>query len=149
MLLVSFCVVGLLFPQQTRPRSSRHSAVTANVQATLVSLHEVENAAQSLGLQLAVSTLGPGYKIELFWGRTTDGLPAGQSVAGDLIGYSNGFSQPNGVVHLEAIEVRRFTGYWGRRRYAADRRRYDALPKVDRLGAQPYACIVASLVRVS
>ena len=46
----------------------------------------------------------------------------------ELLGYSDGFTQPGGAVHLETIEVRKFTGFWSRRterggkRYAAARR---------------------------
>ena len=41
----------------------------------------------------------------------------------DVLGVAGGFSQPNGVVHLDTVQVRRFSGYWdgdaSRRRAAA------------------------------
>ena len=46
----------------------------------------------------------------------------------ELLGYCDGFTQPNGVTHLETIEVRKFTGFWARRkergaaRYAATKK---------------------------
>merc|ERR1740130_2432821 len=48
----------------------------------------------------------------------------------ELLGASDGFTQPTGVAHLETIQLRRFTGYW-RRSWS---RRYDETPKLDRQG---------------
>ncbi len=36
--------------------------------------------------------------------------------AQDLLGYTVGFVQPNGLLHLDTMQIRRFSGYWDRRR---------------------------------
>ena len=45
--------------------------------------------------------------------------------APELLGYSDGFTQPTGVVHLETIEVRKYTGFWARKK-PKGAARYDA-----------------------
>eukprot|EP00614_Pseudopedinella_elastica_P028570 CAMPEP_0172615870 /NCGR_PEP_ID=MMETSP1068-20121228/62563_1 /TAXON_ID=35684 /ORGANISM="Pseudopedinella elastica, Strain CCMP716" /LENGTH=267 /DNA_ID=CAMNT_0013421151 /DNA_START=30 /DNA_END=830 /DNA_ORIENTATION=- len=34
----------------------------------------------------------------------------------DLIGYTTGFVQPGGLLHLDTMQIRRFSGYWQRRK---------------------------------
>lgn len=34
----------------------------------------------------------------------------------DLIGYTVGFVQPGGLLHLDTMQIRRFSGYWDRRK---------------------------------
>jgi len=34
----------------------------------------------------------------------------------DLIGYTNGFVQPGGLLHLDTMQIRRFNGYWTKRK---------------------------------
>jgi hypothetical protein len=103
----------------------------------LLTLDEVESAARRVGCTLKVDATGPVYRVELLW---DDGkqLPAPQiQTLGynddkppppELLGYSDGFTQPTGVTHLETIEVRKFTGFWARKkergakRYAASRK---------------------------
>lgn len=34
----------------------------------------------------------------------------------DLVGYTNGFVQPGGLLHLDTMQIRRFSGYWTKRK---------------------------------
>ena len=112
------------------------SMLAAQEKGGALSLSEVEDAARRIGCQLVVKATGPVYKIELLWdegqkypaprvqmlGYNDEPLPPPE-----LLGYSTGFTQPTGIVHLETIEVRKFTGFWARKtqrggeRYAAVR----------------------------
>ena len=101
-----------------------------------LTLAEVEAAAKRVGCKLTFQATGPVYRIELLWDEGRQ-MPAPQvQTLGyndesppppELLGYTNGFTQPTGVVHLETIEVRKYTGFWARRterggrRYAAAR----------------------------
>ena len=105
---------------------------------SLLTLAEVEAAAKRLGCELSIKATGPTYRIELLWdgGRALPNPKVQQLGYNDepdpppeLLGYSNGFSQPTGAVHLEAIEVRRYTGFWSRKK-AAGAARYDAVKKL-------------------
>jgi hypothetical protein len=102
----------------------------------VITLEEVEDAARRVGCKLKITATGPAYKVELLWDAgaslpapivQTLGYQEDRPPPPDLLGYSNGFAQPNGVAHLETIEVRRFNGFWSRKterggaRYAAAR----------------------------
>ena len=104
----------------------------------LLAFDEVEAAARRLGCEIVAKATGPAYRIELTGWESGKALPAPRVVSlgynddemppPELLGYSDGFTQPTGVTHLETIEVRKFTGYWARKkergaeRYAAARR---------------------------
>jgi len=60
---------------------------------------EVQQAAARLGVTLKEKVVGPWYQMELFKGD-------------QLLGKTSGWAQPWGSMHLETIEVRKFTGYW-------------------------------------
>ena len=93
----------------------------------LLTMADVKDAAERLGCRLKINGIGPAYKIELEWLAAPggDGMP-------ELVGFSDGFSQPTGVVHLESIQVRRFTGYYALSR--AERRRYATLTQAEERG---------------
>ena len=100
-------------PRVTRARPPLLCA--ADDRCGAISLAEVGEVAERLGCKLAVNSMGPGYKLELLWGDEM----AGQMIGGDpsrpeLLGASDGFTQPTGVAHLETIQLRCFTGYWRR-----------------------------------
>jgi len=67
--------------------------------ADFVTTEDVEAAADRLSVELRENTAGPWYQMELFSGDKQ-------------VGKTSGWAQPWGVMHLETIEVRRFTGYW-------------------------------------
>ena len=83
-------------------------------------LLRVEAAAKRVGCKLTFQATGPVYRIELLWDEGRQ-MPAPQvQTLGyndesppppELLGYTNGFTQPTGVVHLETIEVRKYTGF--------------------------------------
>lgn len=77
-----------------------------------ITSQELAAAAQRLGVDLRENTNGPWYQMELYSG-------------GRQLGKTSGWAQPFGVLHLETIEVRRFTGYWS------------AKPQNIRAGASP------------
>jgi len=65
----------------------------------LATTEDVAAAARRLSVELRENVAGPWYQMELF--------------AGDKqVGKTSGWAQPWGIMHLETIEVRRFTGYW-------------------------------------
>mmetsp|Transcript_563 Transcript_563/g.1234 ORF Transcript_563/g.1234 Transcript_563/m.1234 type:complete len:210 (-) Transcript_563:173-802(-) len=88
-------------------------------------LSDVRAAAARLGCSLVIKAWGPAYRLEL---HSASQLPDGAGQKGSMLGYSDGFTQPNGVVHLESIQFRRFTGYWSRRQGARSRR-YKVAPR--------------------
>jgi len=102
-----------------------------------VSLSYVESVAALLGCRLAISGVGPAYRIELLWdGGAAVPSPVyggGEKPRAELLGVSSGFSQPTGVVHLEAIQIRSYSGYWYRRRRSANSgaTRYSRAPRVE------------------
>ncbi|KAL3930052.1 MAG: hypothetical protein SGPRY_001699 [Prymnesium sp.] len=98
----------------------------AAMSSSLISLSEVHQAAHGLGCTLEVKAIGPAYKVELWWREP----PGGE--AAELVGVSDGFSQPTGVVHLESIQVRRFTGYYDLSR--SSRKRYKSLMRAEEGG---------------
>ena len=120
-------------PQQRpplRPAAARTPSLRlAASDGELIQLSEVEEVAARLGCRLAVSSIGPAYKVELLWASdVAQQMIGGDASRPDLLGSSEGFTQPTGVVHLENIQLRRFTGYW-RRSWS---RRYEATPKLKR-----------------
>jgi len=92
-----------------------------------VAYSEVEAAAARLGCRLSARVTGPAYRLELLWEGPGEEEPS-------LLGYSDGFTLPTGVAHLESIQVRRYSGYWSRSRLNRDGRRYAAVPKLDQHG---------------
>lgn len=127
---------ALLSPP-TRVRSSHKSRFT-NLQGSsspassaaseeLVTLEEVQAAAKRLGCTLRIQETGPVYRLELLWQGPDNNEPS-------LLGFSNGFTQPNGVAHLESIQIRRFSGYWQRSRLNPEADRYAKIPKFDKYG---------------
>ena len=104
-----------LGPSLRATRARQPLLCAADDRCGAISLAEVGEVAERLGCKLAVNSVGPGYKLELLWGDDM----AGQMIGGDpsrpeLLGASDGFTQPTGVAHLETIQLRRFTGYWRR-----------------------------------
>ena len=132
----AFCPAASLSARPSAPLRARHPAARRRhgpcaCSSPLITLAETEAAAARLGCRLVVQSTGPAYKLELLW----DDAMAGQMIGGapsrpDLLGSTEGFSQPNGVVHLENIQIRRFTGYW-RRSWS---RRYQEAPRLERQG---------------
>jgi len=103
----------------------------------LLTYAEVEEAARRVGCELRATATGPAYRVELLWeGGKALPSPKVQTLGyndekpppPELIGYSDGFTQPTGVTHLETIEIRKYTGFWARRkergaqRFAATRK---------------------------
>eukprot|EP00435_Cladocopium_sp_Y103_P066830 s972_g29.t1 len=60
---------------------------------------DLQRAAKRLNVELRENTAGPWYQIELYSGDRQ-------------LGKTSGWAQPWGSLHLETIEVRKFTGYW-------------------------------------
>ena len=108
-----------------RPRGPSMCAAAA-ADGTLT-LADCEAAAARLGCALRPTSVGPAFRVELAWegGRA---LAGGDPAQPELLGYSEGFSQPTGCVHLESLQVRRFSGYWSRQR-RDQKARYDAAPR--------------------
>ena len=103
----------------------------------LLTLDEVKAAARRVGCEITTRSTGPAFHIEATWadGKAfpapiiqTLGYQDDEPPSPELLGYCDGFTQPNGVTHLETIEVRKFTGFWARRkergaaRYAATKK---------------------------
>eukprot|EP00930_Biecheleria_cincta_P031758 TRINITY_DN22022_c0_g1_i1.p1 TRINITY_DN22022_c0_g1~~TRINITY_DN22022_c0_g1_i1.p1 ORF type:complete len:255 (-),score=58.21 TRINITY_DN22022_c0_g1_i1:73-837(-) len=68
-------------------------------QADFITSEELNQAARRLNVELRENVAGPWYQIELYSGDRQ-------------LGKTSGWAQPWGTLHLETIEVRRFTGYW-------------------------------------
>ena len=82
-----------------------------------ISLDEVEAAARRVGCEIKAKVTGPTYRVELLWegGKEfpspqvqTLGYQDDEPPPPELLGYSDGFTQPTGITHLETIEVRKF-----------------------------------------
>ena len=111
-----------------RPRGGDGpSMCAATAAAGTLTLADCEAAAARLGCALRPTSVGPAFRVELAWegGRA---LAGGDPAQPELLGYSEGFSQPTGCVHLESLQVRRFSGYWSRQR-RDQKARYDAAPR--------------------
>eukprot|EP00931_Biecheleriopsis_adriatica_P070048 TRINITY_DN43845_c0_g1_i1.p1 TRINITY_DN43845_c0_g1~~TRINITY_DN43845_c0_g1_i1.p1 ORF type:complete len:285 (-),score=51.47 TRINITY_DN43845_c0_g1_i1:76-882(-) len=76
------------------PRSQANSA-----DDDVVTTEDVQRAARRLNVELRENVAGPWYQIELYSGDRQ-------------LGKTSGWAQPWGSLHLETIEVRKFTGYW-------------------------------------
>jgi len=74
-------------------------AAGAPKSSKIITSADLQQAARRLNVELREQTLGPWYQIELYSGDRQ-------------LGKTSGWAQPWGVLHLETIEVRRFTGYW-------------------------------------
>lgn len=66
---------------------------------SFITTAEVAAAAKRLNVELREEVTGPWYQMALYSGDRQ-------------LGKTSGWAQPWGVLHLETIEVRRFTGYW-------------------------------------
>ena len=111
-----------------RPRGGDGPSMCAAAAAAgTLTLADCEAAAARLGCALRPTSVGPAFRVELAWegGRA---LAGGDPAQPELLGYSEGFSQPTGCVHLESLQVRRFSGYWSRQR-RDQKARYDAAPR--------------------
>merc|ERR1712113_790263 len=60
---------------------------------------ELRLAAKRLNVELREEIAGPWYQMALYSNDRE-------------VGKTSGWAQPWGIMHLETIEVRRFTGYW-------------------------------------
>lgn len=130
-----------LRPSQTRrgKTASGHGAsrlllliiargVECSARAIGCSLSDVQATAARLGCSVVVKAWGPAYRLEL---HSSSPLPEFATASGEqstLLGYTDGFTQPTGIVHLEGIQLRRFTGYWSRRQ-GSGARRYKDVPR--------------------
>jgi len=132
--LVGHLTVAALFSSP----AVRHAQPRASATSTeLLTLDDVRAAASRIGCKLDVKATGPAYRIELLWAPTTGSgaLPTVPVFGGDdeppseLLGYSNGYTQPFGAAHLETIQVRQYTGYWARRRRRGGER-YERAPRL-------------------
>ncbi|CAE7770477.1 unnamed protein product, partial [Symbiodinium pilosum] len=65
----------------------------------VLTTEELKRAAKRLNVELRENVAGPWYQIELWSGDRQ-------------LGKTSGWAQPWGSLHLETIEVRKFTGYW-------------------------------------
>ena len=102
-----------------------------------LTLDEVCAAAARINCELRVQATGPSYRIELLWRPGSDEpLPTVPVFGGaetpppELLGFSNGYTQPFGAAHLDTIQVRQFTGYWARRRSRGGAR-YESAPRTE------------------
>lgn len=94
--------------------------------ADFVTTEDVAAAAKRLSVELRETATGPFYQMELYNGD-------------QQLGKTSGWAQPWGVMHLETIEVRRFTGYWTAKPAGAapeesvdEKKRYADIAKVAR-----------------
>mmetsp|Transcript_36721 Transcript_36721/g.118000 ORF Transcript_36721/g.118000 Transcript_36721/m.118000 type:complete len:248 (+) Transcript_36721:42-785(+) len=110
-----------------RLRASVSGVATVAATTEPVMLGDVKAAAERLGCTLQVQATGPVYRLELLWCGPGDAQSS-------ILGYSNGFTQPTGVAHLESIQIRRFSGYWQRSRLNPEADRYAKVPKFDKYG---------------
>lgn len=125
-------IVGLVGPMLvSRALPCRASASLP----TPLTLDEVRAAAVRINCELRVQATGPSYRIELLWRPGSDEpLPTVPVFGGaetpppELLGFSNGYTQPFGAAHLDTIQVRQFTGYWARRRSRGGAR-YESAPR--------------------
>lgn len=92
--------------------------LTPSVVVGIMTLERVRGAAHAIGCEIKTSAIGPAYRIELLADADAN-LPDTPQADGRLLGYSSGVALPNGVAHLESIQLRRYTGYWRRSRSAA------------------------------
>ncbi|CAK9094664.1 unnamed protein product [Durusdinium trenchii] len=98
---------------------------------------DLQRAAKRLNVELRENVAGPWYQIELYSGDRQ-------------LGKTSGWAQPWGSLHLETIEVRKFTGYWvakpGKESEAsedAERKRYADVAKVARWFGLLLSCAIA------
>ncbi|CAJ1343701.1 unnamed protein product [Effrenium voratum] len=104
---------------------------------------DIQRAAKRLNVELRENVAGPWYQIELYSGDRQ-------------LGKTSGWAQPWGSLHLETIEVRKFTGYWvakpksaspddaGTEQDAAEeRKRYADIAKVARWFGLLLSCAIA------
>ncbi len=126
-------LVGPLLMSRAPSAVTYLSAITST--PAPLSLEEVRAAASRINCELRVQATGPSYRIELLWRPGSDQVLPTVPVFGgedapppELLGFSNGYTQPFGAAHLETIQVRKFTGYWARRRSRGGAR-YENAPR--------------------
>jgi len=99
--------------------------------AGLLTLAEVEDAAREVGCEIKINAVGPKFRLELLWegGKAlpapriqTLGYQDDSPPPPELLGYCDGFTQPSGATHLEAIEIRKYTGFWARKKESGAKR---------------------------
>eukprot|EP00439_Symbiodinium_sp_Y106_P009971 s3799_g1.t1 len=76
-----------------------YSVLQLRIRPELLTTAELLRAAKRLNVELRENVAGPWYQIELWSGDRQ-------------LGKTSGWAQPWGSLHLETIEVRKFTGYW-------------------------------------
>eukprot|EP00965_Chrysotila_dentata_P252957 6210973-Pleurochrysis_carterae.AAC.1 len=109
--------------------SSCASSVVAPSEASLTFVNKV---ASKLNCKLIIKATGPAYRLEL---HSLKLLPGSERYdQPSLLGYSDGFTLPTGAVHLESIQFRRYTGYWGNSGRGRQSSRYAAVPRAGSYG---------------
>lgn len=99
MAAATFFAVAWQRPQLNRCFFGGQQQSAAAPRGDELSSAELNLAARKLGVELKENIIGPWYQMELY---SKD----------RQIGKTSGWAQPWGLMHLETIEVRRFTGYW-------------------------------------
>ncbi|CAE7307466.1 pgk-1 [Symbiodinium necroappetens] len=85
--------------QVAEERGCSDAEQAPKMQVRLLTTAELLRAAKRLNVELRENVAGPWYQIELWSGDRQ-------------LGKTSGWAQPWGSLHLETIEVRKFTGYW-------------------------------------
>mmetsp|Transcript_58070 Transcript_58070/g.126135 ORF Transcript_58070/g.126135 Transcript_58070/m.126135 type:complete len:234 (-) Transcript_58070:372-1073(-) len=109
--------------------SSCASSVVAPSEASLTFVNKV---ASKLNCKLIIKATGPAYRLELHSLKLLPGSERHDQPS--LLGYSDGFTLPTGAVHLESIQFRRYTGYWGNSGRGRQSSRYAAVPRAGSYG---------------
>lgn len=113
------------------PHCARARNLVACEGAALLTLAEVEDAAREVGCEIKINAVGPKFRLELLWegGKAlpapriqTLGYQDDSPPPPELLGYCDGFTQPSGATHLEAIEIRKYTGFWARKKESGAKR---------------------------
>jgi len=81
------------------PPPAAKARVAGGDEDEFITTADVEQAARRLNIELRENIVGPWYEMSIYSGERQ-------------LGKTSGWAQPWGVLHLETIEVRRFTGYW-------------------------------------
>ena len=99
--------------------------MSGNEASSLCTLEDVKAAAKRVGGEIVTKGTGPTFRIELLWDDGKNyiaprvqqlGYQDDEPPPPELLGYCDGFTQPNGVTHLETIEIRKFSGFWSRKK---------------------------------
>lgn len=79
--------------------ASQRQATSDSTEEDLITTDDLKKAAARLNVELREEVSGPWYQMALYSNDRQ-------------VGKTSGWAQPWGTMHLETIEVRRFTGYW-------------------------------------